>query len=103
VAAIACRLEIFKAKLISAKKNPRAKGVNKFLLGTNYEGRTIVHVAAEVSELNVFQGILNLAKENLTTEEVIKLSLAKVNGEATFLRVAEAFYELVNRGDIELS
>jgi hypothetical protein len=42
------------------------------LLGTDNKGRRVFHVAGPFSEL--FQGILNLAKENLTKEEVTKFS-----------------------------
>ena len=33
-----------------------------FLLATDSEGRTVVHVAEKYYKLDVFQGILNLAK-----------------------------------------
>jgi hypothetical protein len=47
--------------------------VNKFLLGTDSEVWTVFHVAAYFSILEVFQGIFNLAKYNLTRNEVCKL------------------------------
>ena len=42
------------------------------LLATDSEGRTVFQLAAAFSELQVFQGILNLAKERLTAEKINK-------------------------------
>ena len=42
------------------------------LLSTENVGRTVFHVAARYYKLEVFQGILDWAKENLTREEVNK-------------------------------
>ena len=62
-----------------AKDNLTREEVNKLLLATDNEGRTIVHVAAELCDLVEFQGILHWAKENLTRGEVNKLLLATDN------------------------
>jgi endo-1,4-beta-D-glucanase Y len=43
------------------------------LLATDNEGRTGFFVARNFYKLDLFQEILNWAKYNLTTEEVIKL------------------------------
>jgi hypothetical protein len=45
-------------------------------------------VAAYFSTLEVFQGIFNLAKENLTTEEVNKFLIATDSEEWTVFHVA---------------
>ena len=44
----------------------------KLLLATVNEGKTVFHVAAEFSEVELFQGIMIVAKKNLTTGEVEK-------------------------------
>jgi hypothetical protein len=59
-----------------AKENLTPEEENIFILATDNEGRLVFHVAARLRELEVFQGIFNLAKKNLTTEEVNKLFLA---------------------------
>jgi hypothetical protein len=51
-------------------------------------------VASELWELELFQGIFNLAKENLTREEVNKLLLAIDNYGWSFLHVAGELCEL---------
>jgi aminoglycoside N3'-acetyltransferase len=53
-----------------AKENLTTKEVNKLLLATDNEGRTVFHLAADFYKLEVFQGILDWAKDNLTTEEI---------------------------------
>ena len=52
-----------------AKENLRNRGGKK-LLATHSERKTVFHFAATNNEIEVFQGIFNLAKQNLTTEEV---------------------------------
>jgi hypothetical protein len=51
-------------------------------------------VAAEFTQLEVFHGILNLAKENLTNEEVKELLLATDNYGRTVFHVAAQFCQL---------
>jgi hypothetical protein len=48
-------------------------------------------VAAGLSELEIFKGIFNLAKKNLTTEEVNKLLLAADNEGRTVFKMAAKF------------
>jgi nucleoside phosphorylase len=58
------------------------------LLATDSEGRTVFHVAANLSKPGKFQGILNLPKKNITTEEVNKMLLATDNEGSTVFHVA---------------
>jgi hypothetical protein len=51
-------------------------------------------VAADFCKMDVFQGMLNLANENLTTEEVNKLLLATDNGRRTVFNVVAEFSEI---------
>ena len=46
------------------------------------------HVAADFCEVELFRGILNLAKENVTTEEVNKLLLTTGYEGGTNIHVA---------------
>ena len=46
--------------------------VNKLLLAIDNDGWTVFHTALQFRNLQVFQGIFNWAKENLTREEVNK-------------------------------
>jgi hypothetical protein len=50
-----------------AKENLTTEEVNKLFLATDNEGRTVFHEAPQLRKLEVFQGIFNLAKENLAT------------------------------------
>jgi hypothetical protein len=69
-----------------AKKNLTEEKVNKMLLATDNEGRTVFHVAAENWKVEVFHGIWNLAKENLTEEGVNKILLPTDNeGRTVFM------------------
>jgi len=65
--------------------------VNKFLLAKYNEGRTVFHTTAIFSKLGVFQGLLNWAKNNITTVEVNKLLLATDNEGRTVFYVAAMF------------
>ena len=60
----------------------------KLLLTTDNEGRTVFHVAASFSKVEIFQEILKSAKENLTREEVNKLLSATDNEGRTVFHVA---------------
>ena len=66
-------------------------------------------MAAEVCELEEFQGILNWANESLTREEVIKLLLATDNEGRTVIHVAgkyntkEKFQRILNWGKENLT
>jgi len=71
------------------KENLTTEEVNKMLLATDNEGRTVFHLAAELSKPEKFQGILNVVNENLTTEEVNKLFLI-----SNFRRFLYAIYFL---------
>jgi hypothetical protein len=64
------------------------------LLATDNAGRTVFHVAAERYNVDLFQGILNWAKENLTKEEVNKLLLATDNAGRTVFYVAAKRYNV---------
>ena len=64
------------------------------LLATDNGGRTFFHMAAQFRELEVFQGIFNWVKENITSEEVEKLLLATVKKGRTVFHVAARFREL---------
>jgi hypothetical protein len=55
------------------------------LLATDNEA---FHAAAEISKVEVFQGILNLAKENLTKEVANKLLLATDNDGSSVFHMA---------------
>ena len=85
-----------------AKKNLTTEEVNKILLATDNEGRTVFHVAADWSEPEEFQEILNLANPNLTREEVNKMLLATDNEGKSVFHVAtklskpEKFQEILN-------
>jgi len=61
------------------------------LLATDNEGRTVFYLAAEFYKLQVFQGILDWAKDNLTTEEVKKLLLATDSKRSTAFQVAKNY------------
>jgi hypothetical protein len=50
-------------------------------LATDNEGRAVFHTAEIFNEKGVFQGIFNLAKYNLTTEEVKECLLAQIMRE----------------------
>jgi hypothetical protein len=63
-------------------------------LATDNKGRTFFHVAAAVWNVQLFKGIFNLAKENLTTEEVNKLFLATDNKGRTVFHLAAAVWNL---------
>ena len=64
------------------------------LLATYKEGRTVFHVAAMFCYLEVFEGIFNWAKKNLTTEKVNKLLLDTDNTGRTVFHMAAEFCEL---------
>jgi hypothetical protein len=49
---------------------------------------TFFHIAAKNDNLELFQGISYLAKENLTKEEVNKFLLATDNAGMTFFHIA---------------
>ena len=51
-------------------------------------------MVANICEVEILQGIVNWAKEDLTTEEVTKLLLAKDNNGRTVFNVARKLYEL---------
>jgi hypothetical protein len=51
----------------------------------------VLHEAAQLGKLEVFQGIFSLAKENLTTEEVNKFLLAVDNEGRPVFKVAANF------------
>jgi len=53
--------------------------VNKLLLATDNVGRRVFHVTTMFCYLEVFEGILNWAKKNITRVEVNKLLLARDN------------------------
>jgi hypothetical protein len=73
-------------------------------LATDNEGRTVFHDVAQFGELEVFQGIFNLAKENLTTEEVNKLFLATDNeGRRVFHKAAAVWNLEVFQGKFNLA
>jgi hypothetical protein len=57
-------------------------------LATNNAGKTVFHEAGKSFNEKVFHGILNLAKENLTKEEVNKLLLASNNAGRTVFHAA---------------
>ena len=44
-------------------------GGKVFLLAIDIEGGTVFRMEANFNEIRLFQGIYNLAKQNLTTEE----------------------------------
>jgi len=50
------------------KENLTKEEVNKMLLATDNKGRTVFHMAGRWYEPEKFQGILNLVKENQSTE-----------------------------------
>jgi hypothetical protein len=50
-------------------------------------------LAADFGELEVIQGIMNWAKENLTIEEANKLFLATDNEERTVFHVGAGIYK----------
>jgi hypothetical protein len=51
-------------------------------------------VAAGLSDLEVFKGLFNLAKDNLTKEDVIKNLLAADNEGRTVFHVAAGLFDL---------
>jgi hypothetical protein len=61
------------------------------LIAADNEGRPVFHKAANFYRKEVFQGILNLAKENVTEEEVYKLLLPADNERRAVFHVAETF------------
>ena len=61
------------------------------LIATDNEGRTVFQVASDSCEPEIFQGILDLAIENLTAEEVNKLLIATDNSGRTVFHVAAEF------------
>ena len=63
-------------------------------VATDNEGRTVFHVAAGYYKIEMFQEILNCAKENLTREEVNKLLLATDNEGRTVFQEAVGFCEV---------
>jgi hypothetical protein len=62
VAADFPELEDFLGILIWAKENLRREEVNKLLLTTGNNGRTVFRMAAIVHERELFQGIMNWPK-----------------------------------------
>jgi hypothetical protein len=63
-------------------------------LATDNEGRTVFHEAAAVWNIEIFQRLFNLAKENLTTGEVNKLFLATDNEGRAVFHVAAQIHKL---------
>jgi PhoPQ-activated pathogenicity-related protein len=53
-----------------AKKNLTKEQVNKLLVATNKAGWTVFLCAITFSRVEVLQGILNSAKENMTKDEL---------------------------------
>jgi hypothetical protein len=53
-----------------AKENLTREEVNKLLLATDKNRRTVFRVAATFSELELFHGVFDCAKLNPTREEV---------------------------------
>jgi hypothetical protein len=62
VAADFPELEVLLGILIWAKEPLRRGKVNKLLLTTGNDGRTVFYMAANVHEKQLFQGILNWPK-----------------------------------------
>jgi hypothetical protein len=60
VAAYFCELVVFQ-KLLKLAKNNLTRVVNKLLLAADNKGRTVVHLPADLSHLEIFKGILTLA------------------------------------------
>ena len=65
--------------------------VNKLLFATDIVGRRVFHVATMFCDLEVFEGIFNWAKKNITTVEANKLLLARDNEGRTVFYVAAIF------------
>ena len=65
--------------------------VNKLLLATDSVGRRVFRVATIFCDLEVFEGIFNWDKKNITTVEVNKLLLARDNEGSTVFYVAAIF------------
>jgi ankyrin repeat protein len=62
------------------------------LLGTDRKGQTVWYVAAHNGELDVLQELLEVAKENLTTEKIKnELLLATESNGQTPWHVAASF------------
>ena len=57
-----CKLDVLQGILNLAKEDPTREEVNKLLLVTDNEGRTVIDVAARFGELQVIQGTLNWVK-----------------------------------------
>jgi hypothetical protein len=69
------------------------------LLATDNNRRTVFHEAAQSFNEEIFKGILNWAKKNLTIEEVNNLLLVTDNGGRTvFYEAAKSFNERVFQG-----
>ena len=62
MAAMNCKLDVLQGILNLAKEDPTREEVNKLLLVTDNEGRTVIDVAARHCELQVIQGTLNWVK-----------------------------------------
>jgi predicted RNA-binding protein (virulence factor B family) len=75
-------------------ENLTREEVNKLFLATDYNGRMVFHMAADLCELEVFQRIFNRAKNNLTREEVNKLLLDTKNEGRTVFHMAAEFFAI---------
>ena len=64
------------------------------LLAIDNNGWTFIHLAADLRELEIFEGIFNWSKGNLTSEEVNKLFLATNNDGRNVFNMAADFCEL---------
>jgi hypothetical protein len=59
-----------------AKENLTTEEINnKFLLGTDNEGKTAWHLTVEFGELESLQNVWEWAREKLTTEEINNILL----------------------------
>ena len=64
------------------------------MFSAEFKGRTVFHLTAHSNKIDVFQGVFNLAKENLTTDVISKLFLATGNEGGAVFHMAATLNEI---------